>query len=105
MARNGKIARLPKEIRAELNKRLDDNEPGPNLLGWLNGKPEVTREQLDLALGQVQAKNERECIQLELRRKRMQHAIARAGGPPPEEQERQANATIEREDANEYDQI
>jgi hypothetical protein len=27
MARNGKIARLPRELREELNRRLAENEP------------------------------------------------------------------------------
>jgi hypothetical protein len=39
MARNGKIARLPREIREELNRRLQDNEPGGSLLAWLNALP------------------------------------------------------------------
>jgi hypothetical protein len=43
MARNGKIAKLPKEPRAELNKRLDDNQAGPKLLDWLNARPETQR--------------------------------------------------------------
>jgi hypothetical protein len=41
MARNGKIARLPREIREQLNHRLADNEPGGRLLAWLNGLPAV----------------------------------------------------------------
>jgi hypothetical protein len=39
MARNGKIARLPREVREELNRRLLDGEPGGPLLAWLNGLP------------------------------------------------------------------
>src|SRR5580692_617932 len=39
--RNGKIARLPRHIREQLNRRLEDNQPGPKLLEWLNGLPEV----------------------------------------------------------------
>ena len=35
-ARNGKIARLPRQIRDELNERLERSEPGPQLLAWLN---------------------------------------------------------------------
>jgi hypothetical protein len=42
MSRTGKIARLPKQIREQLNHRLQDNEPGPELVSWLNGLPEVT---------------------------------------------------------------
>jgi hypothetical protein len=34
---NGKIARLPRPIREQLNQRLDENEPGGTLLAWLNG--------------------------------------------------------------------
>jgi hypothetical protein len=41
MARTGKIARLPAEIRDELNRRLQDNEPGGHLLAWLNALPAV----------------------------------------------------------------
>src|SRR5262245_647500 len=36
MARNGKIARLPREIREDLNRRLQDGEPGGSLLERLN---------------------------------------------------------------------
>lgn len=38
-ARNGKIARLPREIREELNRRLEANESGGALLAWLNAQP------------------------------------------------------------------
>jgi hypothetical protein len=41
MTRNGKIARLPRSIRDELNRRLQDGEPGDTLLPWVNGLPEV----------------------------------------------------------------
>lgn len=41
IARRGKIARLPFEIRKELNRRLRDGEPGPSLLRWLNALPET----------------------------------------------------------------
>lgn len=41
MARCGKIARLPRTIRDELNRRLDNGEQGTRLLEWLNGLPEV----------------------------------------------------------------
>lgn len=39
--RLGKIARLPLEIREELNRRLRAGALGPQLLPWLNGLPEV----------------------------------------------------------------
>lgn len=39
--RNGKIARLPKAIREELNQRLDQGETARSLVDWLNGLPEV----------------------------------------------------------------
>ena len=39
--RNGKIARLPREVRDELNRRLDNGEPGKQLVEWLNARPEV----------------------------------------------------------------
>jgi hypothetical protein len=38
---NGKIARLSKKIRDELNHRLDDGEPGGRILDWLNVLPSV----------------------------------------------------------------
>ena len=38
-ARNGKVARLPKVVREELNRRLEDGEQGRELLSWLNGLP------------------------------------------------------------------
>ena len=41
MARHGKIARLPLDLRQELNRRLLDGEPGGSLLDWLNALPEV----------------------------------------------------------------
>jgi hypothetical protein len=37
----GKIARLPRDIREELNRRLDDGQPGPVILPWVNGLPAV----------------------------------------------------------------
>lgn len=42
MTRNGKISRLPRELREELNRRLADGQPGNVLLVWLNGLPQVT---------------------------------------------------------------
>ena len=41
MTRTGKIARLPRHIRDELNRRLDDGEKGVRLIEWLNELPEV----------------------------------------------------------------
>ena len=42
MARNGKIAHLSFEIRTELNRRLQDGEPGGPLLAWLNAQSAVS---------------------------------------------------------------
>jgi hypothetical protein len=39
--RVGKIARLPKVIREELNRRLEDGALGTEMVAWLNGLPEV----------------------------------------------------------------
>ena len=39
--RKGKIARLPREIREQLNRRLDNGEPGKPLVAWLNALPEA----------------------------------------------------------------
>jgi hypothetical protein len=41
MDRNGKIGRLPKTVRDELNRRLQNGEGGEELLKWLNSLPEV----------------------------------------------------------------
>jgi hypothetical protein len=43
VTRNGKIARLPKAVRDELNRRLSDGEPGKELVKWLNSVPEVEK--------------------------------------------------------------
>src|SRR5882757_7407000 len=39
--RHGKIARLPNDIREELNRRLFNGAMGPELLAWLNQLPAV----------------------------------------------------------------
>ncbi|MCX6906907.1 MAG: hypothetical protein NTY01_02565 [Verrucomicrobia bacterium] len=39
--RTGKIARLPLDVKAELNRRLCDGEAGPSLVKWLNSLPET----------------------------------------------------------------
>jgi hypothetical protein len=39
--RTGKIARLPHDIREELNRRLNAGETGRALLAWLNEQPQV----------------------------------------------------------------
>lgn len=41
MAHIGKIGRLPEAVQTELNRRLNNHEPGGPLLAWLNGLPEV----------------------------------------------------------------
>lgn len=41
MSRTGKIARLPRAIRDQLNRRLDDGEPAVDAAAWLNNLPEV----------------------------------------------------------------
>jgi hypothetical protein len=38
---NGKISHLPKSIREQLNRRLDDAERHDRILAWLNSLPEV----------------------------------------------------------------
>jgi hypothetical protein len=40
-ARNGKIARLPKRIRHQLNCRLEEGESARQLVEWLNSQPQV----------------------------------------------------------------
>lgn len=41
MTRTGKIARLPREIREQLNRRLQDGEAGVRLVDWLNSLPQA----------------------------------------------------------------
>ncbi len=41
MARIGKIARLPRAVRAQLNTRLQDGGEGKQIVHWLNSLPEV----------------------------------------------------------------
>jgi len=41
MTRTGKIARLPRDLREQLNRRLADGEPGIHLVEWLNRLPQV----------------------------------------------------------------
>ena len=43
MTRTGKIARMPREIREQLNRRLADGEPGIRLIEWLNGLPDTQK--------------------------------------------------------------
>ena len=42
-SRIGKIARLPKHIRDQLGRRLEDGEPGTDLVPWLNSLEPVQR--------------------------------------------------------------
>ena len=42
-ARNGKIARLPEAVRAELNQHLLDGEQAVEILPWLDGLPVVQK--------------------------------------------------------------
>jgi len=39
----GKIGRLPKSIRDQLGRRIEDGEPGKELVKWLNGLSGVQR--------------------------------------------------------------
>ena len=41
MGRTGKIARLPRDTREQINRRIEDGEPARPLLEWLNARPEV----------------------------------------------------------------
>lgn len=41
MTRIGKIARMFRPIREQLNRRMQDGEPGKELLDWLNALPKV----------------------------------------------------------------
>lgn len=39
MSRIGKIARLPHDIREQLNRHLLDGQSGPAILAWVNELP------------------------------------------------------------------
>ena len=41
MARVGKIARLPDDIREVINRRLKDGHPAKDIVAWLNEQPTV----------------------------------------------------------------
>jgi hypothetical protein len=41
MTRNGKIARLPVDIRQQINKRLYEGQEARQVIQWLNALPEV----------------------------------------------------------------
>ena len=43
MPKYGKIARLPRNTRDELNRRIDNGEMGVRLVEWLNSLPEVKK--------------------------------------------------------------
>src|SRR4026207_582288 len=40
-ARHGKIARLPRHLREEINRRLDTNQSGVEILSWINSQAEA----------------------------------------------------------------
>jgi hypothetical protein len=46
MTHKGKIARLPREIREQLNRRLLDGQPELEVLAWLRALPEARAAQL-----------------------------------------------------------
>jgi hypothetical protein len=41
MTRNGKIARLPRKLREQINRKIDDGVAGIEIVRWLNSLPEV----------------------------------------------------------------
>ena len=41
MTRTGKIARLPHDLREQINRRIRDGHPGKDILDWLNSLPQV----------------------------------------------------------------
>jgi hypothetical protein len=58
MTRNGKIARLPRSIRNQLNRRLQDGEQAKNLVQWLNSLPDVQAVvQVEFNGRQIRAQN------------------------------------------------
>jgi hypothetical protein len=61
MSHSGKIARLPREIREELNRRLAEAESGSSLLRWLNELP-VTRAILAREFGGKPVSKQNLCL-------------------------------------------
>ena len=51
--RKGKIARLPLELRDQVNRRLSDGEPGPKICAWLNGIDQVKSIMADQFSGEA----------------------------------------------------
>lgn len=57
LSRNGKIAKLPKAIREELNRRLEDGETAATLVKWLNRLPEVRAVQKESGARPIREQN------------------------------------------------
>lgn len=57
LSRNGKIAKLPKAIREELNRRLEDGETAATLVKWLSGLPEVRAVQKESGSRPIREQN------------------------------------------------
>lgn len=55
--RNGKIAKLPKVIREELNRRIEDGEPAAALVQWLNKLPAVKAVQTETGAQPIREQN------------------------------------------------
>src|SRR4051812_19881352 len=86
--RTGKIARLPKGIRDELNGRMENGEQGPKLLGWLNELAETKELLAEQFAGQAITKSNlsdwrlggyQDWLRLKMREERIQR-IAESGG-------------------------
>ena len=95
----GKISRLPREIREQVNKKLDAGEPGNRLVNWLNELPAV-RALLAGEFGgaAINEQNLSNWKQGGFREWRMQHTVAAWGRINAEAQRSQSNAEgVERE--------
>ncbi len=55
--RNGKIARLSKHLREEINRRLQNGEPAESILRWLNKQPECRKVMAELFDGRPISKH------------------------------------------------
>ena len=47
MSRNGKIARLPRNLREEANFKLDNNVQGEEIFAWPGGRTAGNKEALE----------------------------------------------------------
>src|SRR5882724_10428162 len=93
----GKISRLPREIREQLNQRLDWGEPGKRLVAWLNELPAVrTLLAAEFGGATINEQNLTNWKQGGFREWRMQQEVAAWGRINAEGRRSQSNAEGEK---------